>query len=103
MQLVSTCRDFNFSGQQQVASKLHKLAGPKDDYYIWWAITAITLQAKAAEQGAASALPASKLFQLAEVMIAKQAQKGSLDSYEQLLLYLDILQVVYCAPPAQPV
>lgn len=89
----SMCRDCDFVGQQQIASKLHKLVGASDDYYVWWAIAAITLQAKAAQKGAASALPADKLFQLAEVMTAKQAQKGSLQTYEQLSLYLDILQV----------
>lgn len=87
------CRDGDFAGQQQIASKLHKLVGASDDYYIWWTIAAIALQAKAAQKGAASALPADKLFQLAEVMTAKQAQKGSLQTYEQLSLYLDILQV----------
>lgn len=87
------CRDCDFAGQQQIASKLHKLVGPSDDYYIWWTIVAITLQAKAAQKGAASALPTEKLFQLAEVMTAKQAQKGSLHTYEQLSLYLDILKV----------
>lgn len=87
------CRDSDFAGQQQVASKLHKLVGADDDYYVWWTIVAVTLQARAAHQGAASALPAAKLFQLAEVMTAKQAQKGRLQSYEQLSLYLHILQV----------
>ena len=87
------CRDYDFAGQQQIASKLHKLVGPSDDYYIWWTIVAITLQAKAAQKGAASALPTEMLFQLAEVMTAKQAQKGSLHTYEQLSLYLDILKV----------
>lgn len=89
----SICRDGDTAGQQQIASKLHKLVGASDDYYIWWTIAAITLQAKAAHKGAASALPADKLFQLAEVMTAKQAQKGSLQTYEQLSLYLEILQV----------
>ena len=87
------CRGGDYAGQQQTASKLHKLIGASDDYYIWWTIAAITLQAKAAQKGAASALPADKLFQLAEAMTAKQAQKGSLQTYEQLSLYLDILQV----------
>lgn len=87
------CRDGDFAGQQQIASKLHKLVGASDDYYIWWTIVAVTLQAKAAQKGAASALPAEKLFQLAEVMTAKQAQKRSLHTYEQLSLYLDILKV----------
>ncbi|KAL3136699.1 hypothetical protein ABBQ38_005934 [Trebouxia sp. C0009 RCD-2024] len=89
---VSYVRDSDFAGQQQVASKLHKLVGADDDYYVWWTIVAVTLQARAAHQGAASALPAAKLFQLAEVMTAKQAQKGRLQSYEQLSLYLHILQ-----------
>lgn len=87
------CREFDFAGQQQVALKLHKLAGAKDEYYVWWAIVAITLQAKAAAKGKVSALPTDKLLQLAEVMVAKQAQKGGIRSYEQLMLYLDILQV----------
>ena len=69
------------------------MAGPKDDFYIWWAIVAITLQAKAAAKGRKSALPAEKLFQLAEVMIAKQAQKEGIKIYEQLMLFLDILKV----------
>lgn len=93
----SMCRHGDFAAQQQIASKLHKLVGAGDDYYIWWTIAAITLQAKAALKGAASALPADKLFQLAEVMTAKQAQKGSLQTYEQLSLYLDILQVPHTA------
>lgn len=87
------CRESDFAGQQQIASKLHKLVGADDDYYIWWTIVAVTLQAKAAHRGVASALPAAKLFQLAEIMTAKQAQKGSLQSYEQLSLYLHVLQV----------
>ena len=102
-------RHSDFAGQQQTASKLHKLIGASDDYYIWWTIVAITLQAKAAQQGAASALPPDKLFQLAEFMTAKQAQKGSLHSYEQLSLYLDVLQVCsmqlftdVCQPPCMP-
>lgn len=76
-----------------MALKLHKLAGAKDEYYVWWAVVAITLQAKAAAKGKVSALPTDKLLQLAEVMVAKQAQKGGIRSYEQLMLYLDILQV----------
>lgn len=86
-------RDSDFAGQQQIASKLHKLVGADDDYYVWWTIVAVTLQARAAHQGAASALPAAKLFQLAEIMTAKQAQQGRLQSYEQLSLYLHLLQV----------
>lgn len=45
------CRSFNFSGQQQQAMKLHKLAGSNDDQYIWWSIVSLGLQAKAASQG----------------------------------------------------
>ncbi|KAL3145468.1 hypothetical protein ABBQ32_003295 [Trebouxia sp. C0010 RCD-2024] len=89
---VSYVRDSDFAGQQQIASKLHKLVGADDDYYVWWTIVAVTLQARAAHQGAASALPAAKLFQLAEIMTAKQAQQGRLQSYEQLSLYLHLLQ-----------
>ena len=70
------------------------MAGPKDDFYIWWAIVAITLQAKAASKGRKTALPAEKLFQLAEVMIAKQAQKEGIKTYEQLMLFLDVLKVL---------
>ena len=88
------CRDFDFAGQQQVALKLHNLAGPKDDFYIWWAIVAIALQAKAAAKGKKTALPAEKLFQLAELMAAKQAQKQGIKTYEQLMLFLDILKVL---------
>ncbi|DBA84768.1 TPA: hypothetical protein ACH3X1_005807 [Trebouxia sp. C0004] len=91
---VFTCyvRDFDFAGQQQVALKLHKLAGAHDDFYVWWAIVATALQAKAAMKGRPSALPAEKLLQLAEVMVAKQAQRGGIQTYEQLMLYIDILQ-----------
>lgn len=88
-------RDFDFAGQQQVALKLHKLAGAHDDFYVWWAIVATALQAKAAMKGRSSALPAEKLLQLAEVMVAKQAQRGGIQTYEQLMLYIDILQVCF--------
>jgi len=88
-------RDFDFAGQQQVALKLHKLAGAHDDFYVWWAIVATALQAKAAMKGRSSALPAEKLLQLAEVMVAKQAQKGGIQTYEQLMLYIDLLQVCF--------
>ncbi|DBA69455.1 TPA: hypothetical protein ACH3X2_012800 [Trebouxia sp. C0005] len=89
-----TCyvRDFDFAGQQQVALKLHKLAGASDEFYVWWAIVATALQAKAAIKGRPSALPAAKLLHLAEVMVAKQAQRGGIQTYEQLMLYIDILQ-----------
>ena len=88
-------RDFDFAGQQQVALKLHKLAGAHDDFYVWWAIVATALQAKAADKGRSSALPAEKLLQLAEVMVAKQAQRGGIQTYEQLMLYIDVLQVCF--------
>lgn len=91
---VFTCyvRDFDFAGQQQVALKLHKLAGAHDNFYVWWAIVATALQAKAAMKGRPSVLPAEKLLQLAEVMVAKQAQRGGIQTYEQLMLYIDVLQ-----------
>ena len=88
-------RDFDFAGQQQVALKLHKLAGAHDEFYVWWAIVATALQAKAAIKGRSSALPAEKLLQLAEVMVAKQAQRGGIQTYEQLMLYIDVLQVCF--------
>ncbi len=89
------CRDFDFAGQQQVALKLHKLAGAHDEFYVWWAIVATALQAKAAVKGRPSALPAEKLLQLAEVMVAKQAQRGGIQTFEQLMLYIDVLQVCF--------
>ena len=46
-------------------------------------------------KGRSSALPAEKLLQLAQVMVAKQAQRGGIQTYEQLMLYLDILQVCF--------
>ena len=87
------CREFDFPGQQQVALKMHKLAGAKDEHYVWWAVVAVALQAKAATKGRVSALPADKLLQLADVMAAKQAEKGCIRTSEQLMLYIDILQV----------
>ncbi len=89
------CRDFDFAGQQQVSLKLHKLAGAHDDFYVWWAILATALQAKAAIKGRSSALPAEKLLQLAEVMVAKQAQRGGIHTYDQLMLYIHVLQVCF--------
>ena len=39
-------------------------------------------------------MPPEKLMQLAESMASKQVQKvGKLETYEQLLLYLEVLQV----------
>lgn len=93
--MIVACRDFDFAGQQQVALKLHKLAGASDEFYVWWAIVATALQAKAAIKGRPSALPAAKLLHLAEVMVAKQAQRGGIQTYEQLMLYIDILQVCF--------
>ena len=91
--MTAICRDFDFAGQQQVALKLHKLAGATDEWYVWWAVVAIALQARAAATGRPSALPVDKLLQLAENMVAKQAQKGGIHTYEQLMLYLHVLQV----------
>ena len=70
------------------------MAGPNDSHYIWCAITAIALQAGAAAQGRTSVLPSSKLLQLAEGLIVKQAQKAGITTYEQLMLYLHVLEVI---------
>ena len=49
--VLPCCRNFDFAGQQQQAMKLHKLAGSRDEHYIWWSIVSIVLQARAASHG----------------------------------------------------
>lgn len=38
-------------------------------------------------------MPSDKLLQLAEGLISKQLQRNSMHSYEQLMLYIHVLQV----------
>ncbi len=86
-----TNRERNFAKQQQAATKLNKLI--PNARHLWWIVLSIALQAKAAVRGATVvAMEPSKLIQLAESLVARQAGKdGRLDGYEALLVYLDLL------------
>ena len=84
-------RDCNFAKQQQVATRLNKLL--PGGRHLWWIALSIILQARAAIRGTATtALEPTKLLQLAESLVARQASKdGRLDGFEALLVYLDLL------------
>lgn len=74
-------RENNFLKLQQLAQNLFKQFG-KDRYYLW-SILATTLQV---QYGSAPA----KLLALTQKQLAKRAEEGKVDTYEELLLYLDI-------------
>ena len=44
-------RDFDFAKQQQVAMKLHRMGVPEAESCLWWAVTSLVLQARAASAG----------------------------------------------------
>ena len=44
-------RDFDFAKQQQVAMKMHRLGGSEAESCLWWAVTSLVLQARAAPAG----------------------------------------------------
>lgn len=75
-------RERNFLKQQQLAQKLHKQFG--NPQYILWSIVATTLQVL---EGAPP-----KLLVLAERQMAKRTEEGNLATYEELQLYLEILE-----------
>ncbi len=85
-------KDLNFVKQQQIALKLAKAQPEEADRYSWWAIVSLTLQAR--ELATPPGSNAEQLMKLAETMIVRQItkSKGTLPSYEALLLYIDILQ-----------
>lgn len=112
-------REGNYIKQQQVASKLAKLAPGaaaaagerRGDRYAWWVVCSLALQARSAllgqqqqQQAGTSAeggggsssgggLAGKKLLQLAQSMAARQVDRaGGQLSFEALLLHLDILQ-----------
>jgi N-terminal acetyltransferase B complex non-catalytic subunit len=87
-------KELNFVKQQQIALKLAKAMPEEADKYSWWAIVSLALQARAAALAAPPGSSAEQLMKLAETMISRQITKGkgSLPSYEALLLYTDILQ-----------
>jgi N-terminal acetyltransferase B complex non-catalytic subunit len=87
-------KELNFVKQQQIALKLTKTHPEEADTYSWWAIVSLTLQARAAVLTTPPGSNAEQLMKLAETMIARQItkSKGTLPSYEALLLYTDVLQ-----------
>lgn len=85
-------KEMNFAKQQQTALKIAKLHPSKADQCVWWAITSVALQARAAILAQESVL-ASQLMKLAETMANKQMSKASvIVTYEMLLMYIDVLQ-----------
>jgi N-terminal acetyltransferase B complex non-catalytic subunit len=91
MKFLPRCRQGDYAKQQQTATRLNKLL--PSSQHLWWVVLSILLQARASLRGEMSiGLEPAKLVQLAESMISRQTSKdGKLDSYEALLVYLDIL------------
>jgi len=92
-------RQMDYVRAQQVAMKVSKL-NAHDASYGWWIVTCVVLQARSAllaaerqQQQQQGSLSAAKLLQLAEIMSTRQfTTKSTANTYEALLLHLDILQ-----------
>ncbi|KAJ9518800.1 hypothetical protein QJQ45_026089, partial [Haematococcus lacustris] len=101
MQALFTCyaRERQYLKQQQLAMRLSKTA-PGVQLFQWWTILAIVLQVRQAllppplglPPSAPASLPPASLLQLAVSMAGRASGKeGRLDSFECLLLWLDLL------------
>ncbi|KAJ9518489.1 hypothetical protein QJQ45_018512 [Haematococcus lacustris] len=101
MQALFTCyaRERQYLKQQQLAMRLSK-AAPGVPLFQWWTILAIVLQVRQAllppplglPPRAPASLPPASLLQLAVSMAGRASGKeGRLDSFECLLLWLDLL------------
>ncbi len=76
--------------QQQTALKLNKATG--DSGYMWWVVLALVLQAAAAQRGRPGCMPPSQALALAQGMLERLLKASPVDSQEELLLYMDVLQ-----------
>ncbi|KAL7750543.1 mitochondrial distribution and morphology [Sorochytrium milnesiophthora] len=86
---MALVRVHDYKAMQQLANKLSKQFGQKR--YFFWSACAIYMQARNTSGAADAATSKAMLLSLAERMLAKAYQDGKVTTYEQLLLYLDIL------------
>jgi hypothetical protein len=88
--VLLACRTMEYVKQQQTALKLNKATG--ESSYMWWVVLALVLQAAAAQRGRPGLMPASQTLALAQGMLERLLKASPVDSQEELLLYMDVLQ-----------
>ena len=81
--LGSYVRENNFLKLQQLSQNLHKQFG-HERYYLW-AIVATVLQVE-------HCMAPPKLLALTQKQLAKRVEEGKMTTYEELLLYLDVVK-----------